>query len=218
MVHTDSLPRQLSWSSIKACHDNDWALVHTNSLPRQLSWPGLGPATTDWIRCPGNWVHPVSDLQRQRLSITGTHQFVAPGIELAQFQTTKTCQLGKHRLPPFSWCSGTPILLPCQVVAAHRYRDSTHRVVATFVDSIRCSYSGEEFFFPFRFTVFVTNTIEGSPSGVFGSNGYHGESTWPDVSELGLLRSHWIIGPSFVDRKSLTTVSNSGGGGGWQRW
>jgi hypothetical protein len=29
-----------------------------------------------------------------------------------------------------------------------------------------------------------------------------------------LLRAHWIIGPPFVDPKSLSTMSNAGGGGG----
>jgi hypothetical protein len=47
-----------------------------------------------------------------------------------------------------------------------------------------------------------------------GRNGSHGESSLPDVTELGLLRVHWIIGPPFVDRKSLTTMSNTGGVGG----
>ena len=32
--------------------------------------------------------------------------------------------------------------------------------------------------------------------------------------ELGLLRAHWIIGPPFVDRKSLATMSNAGDVGG----
>jgi hypothetical protein len=29
-----------------------------------------------------------------------------------------------------------------------------------------------------------------------------------------LLRAHWIIGPPFVDRKSLATMSNAGDVGG----
>jgi len=29
---------------------------------------------------------------------------------------------------------------------------------------------------------------------------------------VGLLRAHWIVGPPFVDRKSLATMSN---GGSW---
>jgi hypothetical protein len=56
------------------------------------------------------------------------------------------------------------------------------------------------------------------PSGAFGSNGFHGESVWPDETELGLMRDHWIIGPPFVDLKSLTTMSDTGNVGGWQKW
>ena len=36
----------------------------------------------------------------------------------------------------------------------------------------------------------------------------------PDETELGLLRTHWIIEPPFVDRKSLATMSNVGWVGG----
>jgi hypothetical protein len=40
---------------------------------------------------------------------------------------------------------------------------------------------------------------------------------WSDSEEdLGLLRGHWIIGPPFVDRKSLATMNNAKGTGGWQ--
>jgi hypothetical protein len=53
-----------------------------------------------------------------------------------------------------------------------------------------------------------------SPPGAFGRNGSHGESTRPDVAELGLLRAHWLIGPPFLDRKSLATMSSAGGVGG----
>jgi hypothetical protein len=56
------------------------------------------------------------------------------------------------------------------------------------------------------------------PPGAFGCNGFHGESAWPDEAEQGLLRAHWIIGPPFVDPKSLATMSNAGGVGGWQKW
>jgi hypothetical protein len=55
------------------------------------------------------------------------------------------------------------------------------------------------------------NTLKG------GRNGSHGQSACPDEEELGLLRAHWIIGPPFVDRKSLTTMSNAGGVGGWHK-
>ena len=51
-----------------------------------------------------------------------------------------------------------------------------------------------------------------------GRNGSHGESTWPETVELGFLRVHWVIGPPFLDRKSLTTMSNTGVVGGWQKW
>ncbi len=57
-----------------------------------------------------------------------------------------------------------------------------------------------------------------SPTGAFGSNGFHGESDWLFETELGLLRSHWIIGPPFMDLKSLVTISNSGDVGGWRKW
>jgi hypothetical protein len=50
-----------------------------------------------------------------------------------------------------------------------------------------------------------------SPPGASGRNGSHEECTWPDEAELGLLRAHWIIGPPFVDLKSLATMSNAGG-------
>jgi hypothetical protein len=33
--------------------------------------------------------------------------------------------------------------------------------------------------------------------------------------DLGFLRAHWIIGPPFVDRKSLATKSNAKGVGQW---
>ena len=33
--------------------------------------------------------------------------------------------------------------------------------------------------------------------GYFGRNGSHRESDWPDATELGFLRVHWIIGPRF---------------------
>ena len=53
----------------------------------------------------------------------------------------------------------------------------------------------------------VVSRLNTSPTGAsFRSNGYHGESAWPDEAELGLLRAHWIIGPPFVDRKCLATL------------
>ncbi len=48
------------------------------------------------------------------------------------------------------------------------------------------------------------------PPGSSSRNGYHGESGWPDETEQGLMRAHWMIGPPFVDRKSMTTTSNTG--------
>jgi hypothetical protein len=47
--------------------------------------------------------------------------------------------------------------------------------------------------------------------GAFGRSGSHGESAWSqsEEAESGLLRAHWIIGPPFVDRKSLATMSNA---------
>jgi hypothetical protein len=45
-------------------------------------------------------------------------------------------------------------------------------------------------------------------------SGSHGESVCSEEAELGLLRVHWIIGPAFVDRKSLATMSNTAGVGG----
>jgi hypothetical protein len=37
--------------------------------------------------------------------------------------------------------------------------------------------------------------------------------TWSEEADLGLLRTHWIIGPPFVDPKSLATMSNAKGVG-----
>ena len=69
----------------------------------------------------------------------------------------------------------------------------------TFTDSIRCSSSVRKFFF------FLTDSPNSSrahfdttPTGAFGRNGSHGESALTDETKLGLLRTHWIFGPSFT--------------------
>ncbi len=72
------------------------------------------------------------------------------------------------------------------------------------------------FFFLFDYRIRHCSHFDTSPPGAFGRNGFHGESAWPDETELGLLRAHWIIGPPFVDPKSLATMSNAGDVGGWQ--
>ena len=40
--------------------------------------------------------------------------------------------------------------------------------------------------------------------------------TWSEDADLGLLRTHWIIGPPFVDPKSLAIMNNTKGVGGCQ--
>ena len=72
-------------------------------------------------------------------------------------------------------------------------RGSTHHVVAAYqgtMPSLRLSVGkflpspirpvvsipSGRFFFPHRFTVFVARTIDTSPPGAFGRNGFHGES------------------------------------------
>jgi hypothetical protein len=110
-----------------------------------------------------------------------------------------------------------------------RYRGATRHVVAVYQGTLpflRLSVGkflpspiqsvpvpSTRFFFPFRLTVFVTahtlTHIRPGPSGVTGFMG-----SLSDEAELGLLRDHWIIGPPFVDRKSLSTMSNTGDVGG----
>jgi hypothetical protein len=74
------------------------------------------------------------------------------------------------------------------------------------------------FFFLFDYRLRHCTHFDTSPPGSFGRNGIHGECAWPDVTDFGFLRDHWIIGPPFVDRKSLGTMSNTGDVGGWQKW
>jgi hypothetical protein len=70
-------------------------------------------------------------------------------------------------------------------------------------------------FLPFPFSS-RTRRFDTYPPGTFGRNGSHGEFAWSEAAESEVLRAHWIIGPPFEDLKSLATMSNAKGVGGWQ--
>ena len=121
-------------------------------------------------------------------------------------------------------------------------RDSTRHVVFSYQGIIPSvvQWSVDDFYlhrfdplFLFRWRSFFSlfdspysshTHFDTSPSGTFGCNGTHGESAWPDETEVGFLRSQWIIGLPFVDRKSLTrktlspliTRDRDGTKTGWQ--
>jgi hypothetical protein len=118
------------------------------------------------------------------------------------------------------------------VTALPSDRGETHHVVASYqgtIPSLRLSVvkfffhlpiqpvvsiPSKKFFFLFDYRIRHCAHFDTYPSGAFGSNGFHGESAWPET-ELGFLRTHWIIGPPFVDRKSLATMSDEGDVGGF---